>query len=171
MFRILTALLALTCLPVLKVSSQATDSVYHLMLKGLYAGTIPAITPDELHQKLNMPKYKTILLDTRSKEEYKVSHLQGARLVGYDAFQVSQVRDLPKDAAIIVYCTVGYRSEKIGEKLKKAGYMNVYNLYGGIFEWVNKGFAVHDAKGPTTKVHAYSPAWGVWLQKGEKVYE
>lgn len=171
MFRILAILLAFALLTVLKAKSQTNDSAYHVMLKGLYANTVPVITPAELQQKLNTPKQKIILLDTRSKEEYKVSHLRGARFVAYDAFEEARVQDLPKDAPIVVYCSVGYRSEKIGEKLRKAGYTNVHNLYGGIFEWVNKGFTVYNAKGPTTKVHAYSQVWGVWLQKGEKVYE
>jgi len=33
-----------------------------------------------------------------------------------------------------VYCSLGIRSEVIAKKLKKAGYTNVFNLYGGIFE-------------------------------------
>ena len=58
------------------------------------------------------------------------------------------------------------------EKLKAAGYRNVRNLYGSIFEWVNQDNPVVDNQGkPTQKVHAYSRTWGVWLNKGEKVYE
>jgi hypothetical protein len=72
----------------------------------------------------------------------------------------------------VVYCTVGVRSEKVGEKLKAAGYQNVRNLYGSIFEWVNQGNPVVDNQGkPTQQVHAYSRVWGVWLNKGEKIYE
>jgi 3-mercaptopyruvate sulfurtransferase SseA len=70
-----------------------------------------------------------------------------------------------------VYCSVGYRSEKVSEQLRQAGYQTVYNLYGGIFEWKNQGHPVVNAEGePTERVHAYNRSWGVWLKKGDKVY-
>ena len=72
----------------------------------------------------------------------------------------------------MVYCSLGVRSEDIAEKLKKAGYTAVFNLYGGIFEWKNKGFSVVDLQNKETqKVHAYSKNWGKWLLKGEKIYD
>jgi len=58
----------------------------------------------------------------------------------------------------------------VSEKLLSAGYQHVSNLYGGIFEWVNQGNPLYNENGPTSKVHAYSRTWGVWLNKGEKVY-
>jgi len=112
-----------------------------------------------------------VLLDAREPREFAVSHLRGARLVGYDTFSLAEVQDLPKNAPIVVYCSVGLRSEKIGARLQQAGFTNVRNLYGGIFEWVNEDQPIEGASGqPTDRVHAYSPTWGVWLQRGQKVY-
>jgi 3-mercaptopyruvate sulfurtransferase SseA len=63
------------------------------------------------------------------------------------------------------------RSEKIGARLRQAGFTNVRNLYGGLFEWVNEGQPVYtETNQLTTRVHAYAPSWGVWLQRGDKVY-
>ena len=46
------------------------------------------------------------------------------------------------------------------------------NLYGSIFEWVNQRKPVHDSEGKEKlKIHAYPQVWGVWLKKGEKVYD
>ena len=71
----------------------------------------------------------------------------------------------------MVCCSVGARSEKIGAQLRQAGFTNVRNLYGGIFEWVNEGQpVVTGANRPTDRVHAYSPTWGIWLKRGQKVY-
>ena len=138
------------------------------MLEGMYRHTVPAVSCSELKKEQN----KVLLLDTRAKREYEVSHLPEARWVGYEEFDLKNVADLPKNTPIVVYCTVGVRSERVGEKLKAAGYQNVRNLYGSIFEWVNQGNTVVDTQGkPTLKVHAYSRAWGIWLNKGEKVYE
>ncbi|WP_405609277.1 rhodanese-like domain-containing protein [Polaribacter sp. Asnod1-A03] len=126
-------------------------------------------------ETLAMPKNKPILLDARELEEYNVSHLKNAIYVGYNHFDVNKTIDLlPKDknAKIVVYCSLGIRSETVANKLIKQGYTNVYNLYGGIFEWKNNDFQVMDTIGNTTeKVHAFNKSWGKWLKKGEKVYD
>ena len=102
-------------------------------MESLYKKTVPLIKSDALKPKLE----DVVLLDTRAKEEFEVSHIKGARFVDYDDFEVEKVKDIPIDQEIIVYCSVGYRSERVGEKLQKAGYSNVKNLYGGIF-WVEE---------------------------------
>ena len=67
---------------------------------------------------------------------------------------------------------MGYRSEKISEQLLDAGYTDVANLYGGIFEWKNQNQKVVNMDGQTTEsVHAYNRTWGIWLKNGEKVYD
>jgi predicted sulfurtransferase len=77
-----------------------------------------------------------------------------------------------KNSKIVVYCSLGIRSEDIGEKLKKAGYKNVYNLYGGIFEFKNQNLSIYNSKGNTTdSIHAYSKTWGKWLKNGIKIYD
>ncbi len=114
-----------------------------------------------------------VLLDTRAKEEFEVSHLKNAIWVGYERFEADTVltKVAKKDAPIVVYCSIGARSEEIGEKLQALGYTNVKNLYGGIFEWKNKGHSVFDPEGEETKkVHAFDREWGKLLKKGKKVY-
>jgi len=76
-----------------------------------------------------------------------------------------------KSHPIIVYCSIGIRSEDIGEKLKKMGFINILNLYGGIFDWKNKGKQVYNDKEiATDSVHAFSKHWGRLLHEGIKVY-
>jgi rhodanese-related sulfurtransferase len=149
--------------------AQVESGVFNVLLKAMLKETVPTISVDELAKR---DLKKITLLDARSKEEFEVSHLKDARWVGYDDFDLSRVKGLNKDEEIVIYCSIGVRSEKIGEKLQKAGFKNVKNLYGSIFEWVNTGNTVFGPDGkPTEKVHAYNKKWGVWLNKGEKVYE
>ena len=144
-----------------------TNALYSAMLRGLLQESVPFVSVAQLRRQPTPP----VLLDTREAPEFAVSHLRGARLVGYDNFSLATVRDIPKNAPIVVYCSVGARSEKIGVQLKQAGFTNVRNLYGGLFEWVNEGQPVVTAANqPTDRVHAYSRTWGIWLQRGEKVY-
>ncbi|WP_273568157.1 rhodanese-like domain-containing protein [Maribacter halichondriae] len=114
-----------------------------------------------------------LLLDAREKEEFEVSHLEDALWVGHKTFEIDTLlKKVPKkNKQIVVYCSIGVRSENIGEKLQKAGYTNVKNLYGGIFEWKNRGYPVYNADGiETENVHAFSKHWGKLLTIGQKVY-
>lgn len=140
------------------------------LLKQYNDNGVPYISVEELA----MPKTKAVIFDTREPKEYKVSHLKNAVCVGYDDFDLASIeKNYPnKTEKIVVYCSLGIRSETIGEKLKKAGYTNVYNLYGGIFEWKNKDFNVVDIQNnETEKIHTFNKTWSKWLKKGEKVFE
>lgn len=132
--------------------------------------SVPYISVEALKMKLTSEE--VVLLDARERKEFDVSHIPSATFVGYNTFSSEVVADQfsNKDAPIVVYCSLGVRSEVIGEKLKKAGFTNVYNLYGGIFEWKNKDYVVMDISGEKTEnVHIYSKTWGKWLNKGVKV--
>ncbi|MEP0985466.1 rhodanese-like domain-containing protein [Ekhidna sp.] len=147
--------------------TSCSQKTFDEKMESLYKNTVPLIKADSLKPKLT----DVVLLDTRAQEEFNISHIQGARFVDYDNFELNQVTDIPKDQEIIVYCSVGYRSERVGEKLQKAGFTNVKNLYGGIFGWKNEGFDVIGPNNlPTDSVHTYNRLWGKWLYKGTKVY-
>jgi rhodanese-related sulfurtransferase len=146
-------------------SGQVRSGAYKAMLKTLLSHTVPEVSVSQVIQDSAVT-----FLDAREPNEFAVSHLSSAHYVGYDHFDMKSVESIPKDERIVVYCSVGYRSEKVAEQLIAAGYKNVSNLYGGIFEWVNEGQSVVDATGPTERVHAFNRKWGIWLKKGKKVY-
>jgi rhodanese-related sulfurtransferase len=144
--------------------SCAQTNDYDKKLESLYKGTVPTVMPD------SVPK-GAVFLDTREVEEFDISHIENAICTGYDDFNTESVKHLSKSDIIVVYCSVGYRSERIGEKLLKMGFSDVYNLYGGIFQWKNEGNKVVNTKGEETeKVHTYNKNWSKWLTRGEKVY-
>jgi len=148
------------------------QQTYDQKLQSLYKNTVSLVQPLEVKEKLN--NEDVVILDTRSAKEYSVSHLPKAKFIDYDRFDISQVEDIPKDKEIIVYCSVGYRSEKVGEKLKEAGFQNVSNIYGGIFQWKNEELDVVNQEGEITdSVHTYNKRWSKWLEEGKgiKIYE
>lgn len=135
------------------------------MLKTLLSHKVDEVSVQESVEAKN-----AVYIDAREKQEYEISHIKDAVWVGYDDFDIARMDDVSKDKKVIVYCSVGKRSEDVTQKLVNAGYKDVANLYGGIFEWVNQGEPVyHDGK-ETNRVHAYSKTWGIWLKDGEKVY-
>lgn len=142
------------------------DGAFDTMLDQLLNHSVNEVSPTDLQSKDNI-----ILLDAREKKEYTTSHIENSIWIGYNDFRLKRVKNIPKNKPIIVYCSVGFRSEKIAEKLTKAGYEDVSNLYGGIFEWVHQGHKVYTDKDlETNKVHTFDKEWSQWLTKGKKIY-
>lgn len=166
----LSLFLLIVMLPILASAQQTLDPKFEKKIEGLIDHSVPVISCERLEKKMSTPNL--YLLDAREKKEFETSHLEDAVWVGYNTFSPESLADVPKDGIVVVYCSVGYRSEKIGEKLKNMGYSKVYNLYGGIFEWTNRTYPiVNEENEKTSKVHAYDQDWGRWLNKGEKVYK
>lgn len=107
---------------------------------------------------------KPVLLDVRSPEEWKVSRLAGAKNTPPGTKPEEALAGVAKDAPVVVYCSVGYRSSQLAEKLQKAGWTNVVNLEGSIFQWANEGRPVVDDRGPAKQVHPYDATWGELLK-------
>ena len=115
-----------------------------------------------------------IVFDGREKYEFDVSHIPNADHVGYNNFSIDDISRTysDKEDPIVVYCTIGIRSEDICMKLIDAGYTNVKNLYGGICEWKNKQYPVIDStQTETENIHTFSKHWSKWLTQGVKIYE
>lgn len=147
--------------------AKTINHEFNELLEKIYPDDIPTLSITEFKK---LKRKNLYLLDTRGKDEYAISHLKNAREVGYFWFDMRDVYDIPKSATVIIYCAVGNRSSRIAEKLIKAGYKNVFVLYGGIFEWVNEGNPVYTHKDiQTSQIHAYTKEWSIWLEKGNKV--
>ena len=149
-------------LPTGLLSAQKTiNPAFDDRLQELLSFDVPVITVDSAFTGIE----NYVLLDTREWEEYHTSHLPGAAFAGYQKFNVQDWKDLDRNTPILVYCSVGYRSERAGAKLKAAGFKQVYNLYGSIFEWVNMGYPITDTAGqPTKNLHTYNKRWSRWVE-------
>ncbi|WP_223550564.1 rhodanese-like domain-containing protein [Aestuariivivens sp. NBU2969] len=160
-------LMVLVLLFVFKSYSQETLSE----LLNIYNNkSVPYISVQELATS----KTKTIVLDARELKEFEISHIKDAIHVGFDSFNLKSTiqKFNDKQQTIVVYCSLGVRSEDIAEQLKKAGYSKVKNLYGGIFEWKNNGFPIYNLENKETdSIHTFSMKWSKWLKKGIKVYD
>jgi len=149
---------------------RATNPKFEDKIDRMLSETVPFKYVSDL-EEINLND--VILLDAREWEEYEVSHIPDARYIGYKKPVFTSLSDVEPDTEVIVYCSIGYRSEKIAEKLRDQGFTNVFNLYGSIFEWVNQGNTIEDSKGETTtKIHTYSKKWSQWMinEQFEKVW-
>ena len=88
------------------------------------------ITLEELRDKLSQG---AILIDVRSNQEYREGHLQGAINIPDFEMEKRVQREIPKkNQLIVLYCQYGGRSRSSMLIMKKMGYTNMYNLYGGL---------------------------------------
>jgi rhodanese-related sulfurtransferase len=150
-------------------TASCKDKEFDQKVNSYLSYSVPVISVNDAYLK----KSELIFLDAREFAEYEVSHIAGSRYIGYDQCKIEKIKDIPKNKKIVVYCSIGYRSEKIATKLKKEGYTNVFNLYGSLFEWVNAGYETTDNQGKlTTKVHTYNKKWSQWVKnpKSQKVW-
>src|SRR5437868_8846952 len=97
-----------------------------------------------------------VLLDVRTPEEWNVSRLPGARRIEPNASAESATAGLSKETPIVTYCAVGYRSGEMAERLRAAGFTNVHNLEGPIFQWANGPRTVVRTHGSVSQVHPHT---------------
>lgn len=108
-----------------------------------------------------------VLLDARTRAEFEVSHLEGARRVDPDRPNLGSLR-LPEGSRVVVYCSVGYRSADIAQRLRERGVTHVYNLLGGLFEWANEDRPLYHAGARVRLVHPYDRVWGAMLDEDRR---
>jgi rhodanese-related sulfurtransferase len=101
-----------------------------------------------------------LLLDVRTIEEWNVSHLPGARRIDPSADVQTVIARRPKTTAIVTYCAIGYRSADVATRLKRAGFSNVRNLEGSIFQWANEHRPLVRGEQAVNQVHPYDRFWG-----------
>ena len=83
---------------------------------------------------------KTFLFDARKPFENKVGSFNNAFNPNVDNFRdfPKYLKTLKKQQPIAMFCTGGIRCEKVSVFLKKKGFENVYQLKGGILNYLKK---------------------------------
>lgn len=105
------------------------------------------------------------LLDTREPEEYEISHLKGAVLAEDVGDALDALENRNRDDLVVVYCSVGYRSSNIANKLARRGFSNVVNVEGSLFKWANENRPIYRGDTEAKKVHPYDDEWGRLLDR------
>ena len=85
----------------------------------------------DLKQDKDLP-----VVDVRRKGEYRISHVEGAKLIPLDYLN-DHMAEIPRDDEFYVHCEGGYRSVIAASILKSRGIHNLVNIADG-FEGISK---------------------------------
>ncbi len=81
-----------------------------------------------------------VVLDVRTSGEYMAGHIANSINIDVEGMTFDgDIKSLDKDATYAVYCHSGRRSVIAVNKLKDAGFKNLFNLANGIQDWQGAG--------------------------------
>jgi rhodanese-related sulfurtransferase len=85
-----------------------------------------------------------VILDVRNETEYAAAHLDNAIWIPLHELEnrINELTD-KQNTPVLVYCGVGGRSVVACQILKDHGFTKVYNMIGGITEWMNANYPVN----------------------------
>ena len=103
--------------------------------------SINQMNSDELIEFIELND--AILVDVRTEDEYNSGYIENSLNIDYFSNEFSVNADkLDKNTPIILYCRSGNRSSMSANKISKLGFNEIYNLEGGILEWIEEGNAI-----------------------------
>ena len=103
--------------------------------------SINQVNSDELLDFIDINN--AVLVDVRTHDEYNSGYIENSINIDYFSDDFSEnVEKLDKNTTIVLYCRSGKRSSKSANKLSKLGFKEIYNLQGGILDWIEIGNSV-----------------------------
>jgi len=103
--------------------------------------SINQMNSDELIEFIELND--AVLVDVRTEDEYNSGYIENSLNIDYFSNDFSLNADkLDKSTPIILYCRSGKRSSMSANKISKLGFKEIYNLEGGILEWIEEGNVV-----------------------------
>jgi len=87
--------------------------------------------------------HNPLILDVRTKGEYKSGHLENAKLLPVQELQkrMGELKEY-KNETLLIYCDTGNRSTVASKILIDAGFTEILNLRYGIKDWAGKKYKI-----------------------------
>jgi len=116
------------------------SSILFLIATFLYACNTSNNVLDITQFEQKLLDTNIVLIDVRTPQEYTQGHIEGALNIDFygDNFE-SEMKAIDQSKTILVYCKSGNRSGKAVSIIAKNNFKNVYDLSGGITNWIASG--------------------------------
>lgn len=106
-----------------------------LEASGMRMEILNQISIEELNN--NFSDYK--IIDVRSYTEFNLAHIPNSVNI-HAGYLEKHLSEIPSHEKLVIYCASGDRSAIAASYLLKNGYKNVFNLSGGINNWIQSGY-------------------------------
>ena len=84
-----------------------------------------------------------VILDVRTPGEFAEGFIEGAQMIDFQSGNFeAEIGSLDKDVTYAVYCRSGNRSGQAVKIMQDAGFLNLFNLEGGVIDWANQGMSL-----------------------------
>jgi thioredoxin len=120
------------------------SSIFFSLLIGFLYSCSQAQSTHQLDAKIFYEKIKDQnsipIIDVRTPQEFAGGHIKKAININWneEGF-LGKIKDFEKSKPIYVYCLSGGRSGTAASEMRKMGFMNVYELNGGMMSWRSFG--------------------------------
>ncbi len=105
--------------------------------------SIELVSPADAAQVIADDPAGLVVLDIRTLEEFNEARLADAIMVDFYADDfAAQLDTLDKDVPYVLYCNSGNRSSDAVKTMKDLGFVEVYEIDGGIVNWYDQGFPI-----------------------------
>ncbi|KAI8108125.1 hypothetical protein M9434_006155 [Picochlorum sp. BPE23] len=120
---------------------------------------IRTMTPAEVKQ-LERQGQRIVFVDCRTAPEMDVSRIHPDAISEDECIRrIDSIKNSEPPALVVGYCTIGYRSAKFVQKMKRSaglGDADIVNLSGSILQWMQDSYDLWDATGSRTdRVHVW----------------
>ena len=118
------------------VADGLNDDTFDVTNKGIH------VEAEQFNQLIE--DENTVLVDMRNHYESEIGHFKNAITPDVDTFRESldlieeDLKEHKEDKKLVMYCTGGIRCEKASAYYKHKGFKNVYQLEGGIINYVRQ---------------------------------
>lgn len=126
----------------LKITKKNDDKITHLIDYDQFCGIhqkedrmVPELSVHALKEKIDNNELFE-LIDVREVSEYEICNI-GGRLIPLNTLE-EQLSQMDKTKQYIVHCKLGGRSARAVEQMQEHGFQYVFNLAGGIMEWIDE---------------------------------
>ena len=107
--------------------------------------SIELVSPTEAAQVIADDPAGLVVLDIRTPQEFNEARLADAVMVDFYAEDfAAQLETLDKDVPYVMYCRTGNRSSDAVKTMKDLGFVEVYEIDGGIVNWYDQGLPIEN---------------------------
>lgn len=113
-------------------TKQTTAQQGHKLAQSPRLAVINNVSAQELLEAYNQGR--ALIYDLRTPAEYSEYHIPGSILLPYEEL-AERIDEIPRNTIVYIICRTGNRTTKAAAILAEYGYINIYNVVGGIHCW------------------------------------